>query len=251
MEQIVAALAEQHDELAEMVADLDPDGWERPSRCEGWTVADVVLHLAQTDEMALASVEGRFAEYLNSVASVYAGATNVDDGAALFVASERDHPAVEVHERWLSGAAALRNAFDAADPSRRVQWVAGELSTRTLTTTRLAEAWIHTGDVAFAFGVKPQASDRLRHIARLAWRTLPYAFERAGQQLSGPVEFDLQGPNGDAWSFVPDEPALTTVHGPATELCIVAAQRADAADTTLVADGPDGEAVLRLVRTFA
>ena len=251
MEQIVAALTEQHSELAAMLADLGPADWDRPSRCEGWSVADVVLHLAQTDEMALASVEGRFADYMDSVASVYAGATNVDEGAALLVTSERDRPASEVHERWLSGAATLRTALAAKEPADRVQWVAGELAARTLATTRLAEAWIHTGDVAFAFGVTPEPTERLRHIARLAWRTVPYAFARAGEELSGPVAFELVGPNGDEWTFAPDEPAVTTVRGPAAELCMVAGQRADAATTSLKAEGPDGDAVLSLVRTFA
>ncbi len=251
MEQIVSALADQHDELAGMLADLDPTDWERPSRCEGWTVSDVVLHLAQTDEMALASAEGRFADYMNSVAGDYAGATNVDEGAALLVEKERDRPAAEVHQRWLSGAATLRTALAAEEPRERVQWVAGELSTQTLATTRLAEAWIHTGDVAFAFGVTPEPTERLRHIARLAWRTLPYAFARAGEELSGPVAFELVGPNGDDWTFAPDEPAVTTVRGPAAELCMVAGQRADAATTSLKAEGPDDDAVLALVRTFA
>ena len=65
------------------------------------------------------------------------------------------------------------------------------------------------------------------------------------------MEFELLGPSGEAWSFVPDEPALTTVRGPAVELCLVAGQRADAEDTSLEATGPDGQAVLELVRTFA
>jgi uncharacterized protein (TIGR03084 family) len=251
MEQIVAALADQHDELAGMLADFDPADWDRPSRCDGWTVSDVVLHLAQSDEMALASVESRFTEYLEDVADEYAGATNVDEAAARGVASERGRPATEVHQRWLRGAATLREALVVSDPRRRVQWVAGDLSTRTLATTRLAEAWIHTGDVAFAFGVAPAPSDRLRHIARLAWRTLPYAFARAGEELSGPVAFELVGPNGDEWKFAPDEPAVTTVRGSAADLCVVAGQRADAAATSLKAEGPDGDAVLALVRTFA
>ena len=58
------------------------------------------------------------------------------------------------------------------DLSARVTWVAGELSARSLATTRLAETWIHTGDVADALGVSLVPTDRLRQIARLAWRTL-------------------------------------------------------------------------------
>jgi uncharacterized protein (TIGR03084 family) len=129
--------------------------------------------------------------------------------------------------------------------------VAGQLTIRTLTTTRLAETWIHSGDVAAALGVQLAPSDRLRHIARLAWRTLPYAFARDGRALGGPVAFELRGPSGDEWRFEPDEPARTVVRGEAYELCLVAARRVDPRATSLEAEGPDGEAVLALVRTYA
>jgi uncharacterized protein (TIGR03083 family) len=49
----IEALAEQQAELSGLLADIDDSGWHRPSRCEGWDVADVVLHLAQTNEMAI------------------------------------------------------------------------------------------------------------------------------------------------------------------------------------------------------
>ena len=39
---------------------------------------------------------------------------------------------------------------------------------------------------------------------RLAWRTLPYAFERADLKMHGPVALDLTGPSGDNWRFDPD-----------------------------------------------
>jgi uncharacterized protein (TIGR03084 family) len=129
--------------------------------------------------------------------------------------------------------------------------VAGELSARTLATTRLAETWIHTGDVAGALGVELEPKPRLRHIARLAWRTLPYAFAKDGRELHGPVAFHLRGPDGQAWDFTPDGDALTTVRGDGVELCNVAARRVDPVETGLVGDGPDAGAVLELVRTYA
>jgi hypothetical protein len=42
---IVAALAEQDAELSGLLAGLKESDWQRPSRCDGWSVADVVLHL--------------------------------------------------------------------------------------------------------------------------------------------------------------------------------------------------------------
>ena len=252
MHEIVIALEEQHAELEELLAPLADAEWERPTpRCPGWSITDVVLHLAQTDEMALGSVTGRFAEVLGSLTAGLAPTASLEEGVGAMVAAQRGRSAPEVHDRWRAGASALRDAFASADPSARVQWVAGEMAARTLATTRLAECWIHTGDVATALGRPVPASHRLRHIARLAWRTLPYAFGRAGRELTGPVRFTLTGPDDEVWDLVPEEPAVTTITGTALDLCQVAGQRAVAANTGLTGTGPDAAAVLDLVRTFA
>lgn len=251
MEQVLAALEEQHAELESLIGSLDEAGWRRPTPCEGWDVADVVTHLSQTDEMALASAEGRFAEFLDVLASGIEGAGGVDEGADALVVKERGRPHAEVLERWRAGAAALREALGAADPHARVQWVAGTLSVHTLTATRLAECWIHSGDVADALGVERTPTDALEHIARLAWRTLPYAFARAGRELSGPVAFRLRAPSGATWAFEPDGEPATVVEGDGAELCGVAGRRLTPDQTGLVATGPDADAVLDLVRTYA
>jgi len=245
MDDLLADLAAQHAELAEVLAGLDETGWAAPSRCAGWSVSDVVLHLAQTDEMALASLEGHLLEHVEAKAAAWMTATNVDDGAGLLVASERGDRADVVHRRWLAAAEALRTTLGTSDPHARVTWVAGELAVRTLATTRLAECWIHTRDVTTDLPVP----ERIHHIARLAWRTLPYAFTQAGRDLPGPVTFELTSPAGETWTF--GDGSGTVVRGSAFELCEVAGQRADAARTSLTADGPDAPAVLELVRTFA
>ena len=251
MDEIVAALVEQQSELLGLLAGLDEAGWQRPSRCEGWTVADVVLHVAQTNEMAVASADGRFADYLTEVGREVGPATSVDDGAALMVAAQRGGPGAAVGARYKASADQLRDLLAASDPHVRVEWVAGQLSARTLATTRLAETWIHTGDVAEALDVELVPAPRLRHIARLAWRTIPYAFTRTGRKLHGPVAFRLRGPSGEAWDFEPDEEPLTTIRGDGVELCLVAGRRVDPAKTSLTGEGPDVDAVLELVRTYA
>lgn len=251
MEAVLTALEAQHAELLALLESLDDAGWQRPTRCEGWNVADVVLHLAQTDELALASAQGRFAEGLHVLAGGAEPQGNVDDGAAAMVASERGASNGELLARWRGGATALREALAAGDPHRRVDWVAGQLSTQTLATTRLAECWIHTGDVAEALDVAQEATDRLQHIARLAWRMLPYAFARDGRQLAGPVAFDLTAPSGARWQFVPDTEPATVIEGPGADLCMVAARRVAPDATSLRGAGPDARAVLELVRTYA
>jgi uncharacterized protein (TIGR03084 family) len=248
---VLIALAAQQAELAGLVAGLDAAGLATPSRCPGWSVADVLLHLAQSNEMAVASVEGRWGAALAERGERLAGRVvgDVEDLAAVMVEVDRGDP-VAARDRWRASATATEAALAGADPAARVPWVAGEMAARTLATTRLAEAWIHTVDVAVGLDVAVAPTDRLWHVARLAWRTVPYALVQGGYEPSGPVRFALTGPDGDAWAFGAED-APTVVTGPAVDLCAVAGQRLAAADSALRADGPDADAVLRLVRTFA
>ena len=254
------AWAEQQDELADLIDDIADDGWDRGvPRCPGWTVSDVLLHLAQTNEMAIGSATGTFDEVLGSLTAGIerdgVSVSDVDDGAALMVQRDRGRPPTEVVDRWRRGVDDLAAAFDRAGPLARVTWVAGRLSVRTLIATRLAETWIHTGDIGDAIGVVPEPTQRLEHVARLAWRTLPYAFARDGRELSGPVVFDLVGPDGGRWQFTPevdpDAGPVTTVRGSGADLCLVAARRLDPADAEVHALGPEATVVLELVRTYA
>jgi uncharacterized protein (TIGR03084 family) len=250
MDDVVAALRAQQAELAGYVADLDAAGLLRPSRCPGWTVADVLLHLAQTNEMAVASVDGRLGSFVQEAAGGLAPVGSIDEWAGVLVDVQRSDPEAD-RDRGSASAEAQAEAFAGCDPAARVEWVAGQLAARTLATTRLTETWIHTVDVAAAFGSPPAPTARLWHTARLVWRTVPYALAQAGVASAGPVAFELVAPDGSTWSFGADEAPATVVTGSAAELCEVAGQRASAADTGLVAVGPDAEAVLRLVRTFA
>jgi uncharacterized protein (TIGR03084 family) len=248
---LVEDLAAEQLELKGHLEGLSEAEWQAPTRCEGWDVTDVVIHLTQSDEMAVGSARGQFAEVLAELVGGLGAAGSVDEGAALMVARQRETETTDVLERWRSTANRLVEALDGMNLSTRVMWVTGELSARSMATTRLAETWIHGGDIASAVGIQKDPTDRLKNISRLAWRTLPYAFSSAGLTMSGPVAFHLTSPSGDSWDLLPDEPALTTISGKASELCEVAARRADPSTTTLEGVGPDAKEVLALVRTYA
>lgn len=253
MEAIVAALHAQLDELDGLVRDLDDAGWAAPSACPGWSVRDVLLHLAQTNDVAIASAEGRWA----GVARMWgdpdarlAGRT-VDDLAGAAVEGS-PLSGQRVYEWWRRTADKMVSAFAACDPAERVQWVVGDMAARTLCTTRLSETWIHSTDIAAALHLELAPTDRLWHVARLVHRTIPYAFERDGRVAPGPVRFELIPPEDPSvtWRFGDDD-APTVISGPAHDLCRVAGQRAAPADTALRASGPGAEGVLTLMRTFA
>lgn len=252
MDAIIDDLAAQHAELRSYVERCTADDWSRQTRCDGWDVADVLLHLAQTDELAIASARGELDHLLDGLLGDRDDTSlTVDAAVAAQVEAERATGGAAIEARWEQSSARLLAELRAGDPHRRVTWVAGQLSLQTLATTRLAEAWIHTGDIATALGFEPAPTNRLRQITRLAWRTLPYAFAQAGIALSGPVALDLVGPNGDRWYFAADGPATTTIRGSASEFCALAGRRVTPPATSLVGEGPDAAMVLQLVRTYA
>ena len=107
---------------------LDEDGWARPSACEGWSVSDVVLHLAQTNEMAIGSARGDFtAPWLNaSSRACQPHAGDIDDGAALMVGRAARRSA-ERRARPVGAVvpATSRAPCSPARPATGCTWVAG------------------------------------------------------------------------------------------------------------------------------
>ena len=73
--------------------------------------------------------------------------------------------------------------------------MAGPVKPATLATTRLAEHWAHGLDITGPLGIEFPDTERLRHIAWLAHRTLPYALSLAGQQPVA-VRCELTVPDG-------------------------------------------------------
>jgi uncharacterized protein (TIGR03084 family) len=217
--------------------------WKTESGADGWSVADVVLHLAQSDEAVAASAAG--AGHRRDVAA----AGTVDDWAARLVDAERTSPDL-VFARWREARDAAVEALRDADPELALPWVAGSIKPATLTTTRLAEYWAHGLDITEPLGIDFADTSRLRHIAWLAHRTLPYALSRAGQEPAA-VRCSLTAPDGvSTWTFGPEE-AESQISGTASAFCRVAAQRLDPAESGLDATGPHGAAALRVVRTYA
>ena len=222
---------------------LTEEQWLTESGASGWSVADVVLHLAQSEEGVAASAGG------SSPREATAAVGTVDDWAAQMVDAERA-AAAQVFTRWRRARDAAVEALRAADPQVTLQWVTGPVKPATLATTRLAEHWAHGLDITGPLAIDFPETGRLRHIAWLAHRTLPYAFSLAGEEPAA-VRCSLAAPDGaTAWTFGPDD-AESEISGPAGAFCRVAARRLDPAASGLQATGPRGAAALRVLRTYA
>jgi uncharacterized protein (TIGR03084 family) len=239
---VIDDLVAEQDRLEAILGDLDDDAWLSPSAAAGWSIADVVLHLAQTEEAVVATAAGS-----NAPATWQAG-QSVDSQAERMVQAERASPAV-VFDRWRAARRKAVAALTAADPDQRLSWAAAPLKPATLATTRLAEHWAHGLDITDPLAIPFPDTERLRHVAWLGHASLPYAFTLAGEAPHD-VFCELVAPDGTTWSYGPDG-AESTIRGSAGAFCRVGAQRLAPDDSGLVVTGPHGPAALRVLRNYA
>jgi uncharacterized protein (TIGR03084 family) len=234
-------LAAEQAALDAVLAALPDEAWWSPSGAAGWTIADVVVHLAQTEELAVAAADGQTLDWRQY-------GDNVDDAMDALVRSESG-TAAEILARWRAAGRACVSGLRQADPQRRLQWVASTVKPATLATTRLAEHWAHALDITGPLGIDYPDTARLRHIAWLGHSTLPYALGLAGSQPRA-VYCELTAPDATVWTFGPPD-ADSSIVGSAAAFCRVGAQRLAPEDSGLVASGPHGAEALGALRNYA
>jgi uncharacterized protein (TIGR03084 family) len=238
-------LEAEDDRLEAILAALDGGSWESPSGAAGWSILDVVVHLAQTDEAVVHTITGADTGRLWGV-----GPADTVDAAMDRAVRAESAPPERVFERWRTARRAASAALRRADPAHALPWVAIPLRPKALATTRLAEHWAHGLDITGPLGAAFPDTDRLRHIAWLGHRTLPYALALLGEDTDVDVYCELSGPSGDTWTFGPPA-AESVIRGSAGEFCRVGAQRLRPEASHLRADGPHGAAALRALRNYA
>src|SRR4051812_16735277 len=146
---VIDDLEAEQDELEAVLAGLSPAGWLTPSAASGWTIADVVLHLAQTEEAVPVALTGA-----GPALDWQRFGPTVDAAMAAMVELQRAS-AGQVFERWRAARRASTAALRAANPAQSVQWGAVPLKPRTLPTTRLAGHWGHGPDITRPPGLPP------------------------------------------------------------------------------------------------
>jgi uncharacterized protein (TIGR03084 family) len=212
--EIFGDLVAEQDRLETILSGLGPDAWQTASGADGWAVADVVLHLAQTEEAVVASASGK----VDGLVCWGTEAGTLDDAMNRMVSAERSTP-TEAFQRWRAARHQAVTALRQADPQTPIQWAATPLRPSTLATTRLAEHWAHGLDITGPLGIPFPDTDRLRYIAWLAHSTLPFAFTVAGQEPHD-VLCELTAPDGTTLRYGPSD-ADSTITGSLGAFCRV------------------------------
>ena len=244
VQQILADLVAEQQALDQYLQSIKDREWAKKTPAKGWDVRDQVSHLAWSEEYAYNALEeggSRLAEAADYQTGELFTQAGVDAGRRL-------RPQ-EVIEWWRGARAKVVDSLSRKDPADRIPWFAAPMGARAFATARLMETWAHGLDIHHTFGDEPEDTPRLRHIAWLGWRALPYAFGAAGEPYEEEVGIEVIGPDFAKYSFGPTDGGQV-IRGSAGEWCRVAVQRLAAADTGLKATGEVAETALRVARAY-
>jgi uncharacterized protein (TIGR03084 family) len=247
LEQVLADLSAEGDELEAAVAPLDEPGWRTPVPAPGWDIATTIVHLAWTDECAIAAGTDKVAWDTLVERALEDPERFVDEEAYAGAKA----PAAEILTRWQNGRPALAAVLRDYPAGEKLPWYGPPMSPASMATARFMETWAHALDVYDALGIADEPTDRIRHVAHLGVRTRDFAF--GVHQLDAPPEpfrVELTAPSGELWAWGPQD-AAQRITGSAYHFCLRVTQRRHRDDLDLVATGPDANRWLDIAQAFA
>lgn len=140
--------------MEQMLADLSPQEWASPSRCEAWSVRDVVAHLVTVNQFFETSVSsGRDGHPTRMMASFDPAAH-----PSLFVEAMGAITATEVLEKFVASNDGFLGPLTSLTDDEwqlRAEAPVGHVSLERVVDHALWDAWVHERDIAMPLGVRP------------------------------------------------------------------------------------------------
>ncbi|MEV8632496.1 TIGR03084 family metal-binding protein [Streptosporangium sp. NPDC051023] len=247
MGELVADLRAETEELDGVIRGLDPAAWELPTPAEGWAVRDQISHLAWFDDAATVAATDPEAFRAARHAFLDQGESAIDELAA----ASRGLTSALLHDWFRVARARSLEAFAGLASATRLPWYGPDMSAASFVTARLMETWAHGQDVADALGVVRIPTARLRHVANIGVRAMPYGFAVRGlAPPADPIRVELTLPDGSSWTAGPIG-AANLVKGTALDFCLLVVQRRHLDDTFLEVRGETARAWADIAQAFA
>jgi uncharacterized protein (TIGR03083 family) len=167
---IAVPLIRQRRRLAMMLTGLSDEQWSHPSRCDGWSCRDVIVHLESTNPFWSASISsgvgGAPTQFLASFDPVASPAQMV---------ATSDVSADELLNRFIVSSeafAALLSSLGDGDWAMLAEAPPGHISVSAVAHHALWDSWVHERDVLLPLGIEPveeadEVAACLRYVAGL------------------------------------------------------------------------------------
>ncbi len=155
-----------------MLADLSDDEWSSATRCEAWSVQDVVAHMVSVNDFWTASMRAGLEGAPTRMMTAFDPAATPE----LFVAPMRELAPRAVFEKFVASNEAFLDVVEALDDggwAMLAESPAGHVPIRLIAHHALWDTWIHERDIALPLGLAiPHESDEvascLRYVAALS-----------------------------------------------------------------------------------
>ncbi len=226
--------ATEYERLADLLADLDPDDWRRPTECAGWDVRAMAGHCVGMAQMVTGLRETARQTMISTRAARRSGKAQVDELTALQVREQAyvpDESIATVMRETGQAAVAGRTRMPAALRALSIpqdgggvkeKWRLGFLTDTILTR----DPWTHRGDITRATGrellLSPEHDGVIVADVVVEWSI------RHGR----PFELVLTGAAGGRWQVGEGGPRLEM---DAVEFCRTLSGRGETARTDLLA----------------
>jgi uncharacterized protein (TIGR03084 family) len=247
VQQICDDLEAETAPLVDALSGIGENQWRADTPAEGWDVAETIIHLGQADYAAwLAATDAAgFERFKEELAAGRADLANAAD------ADVRSMTGAEILRWFGDERARMIDRFRQLGPKDRIPWFGPDMGALSFATARLMETWAHGIDVYDTLGIAVEPTDRLRHVAHIGVGTRGWSYVNRGlTPPDTPIRVELTGPSGDVWTWGPED-AADAVRGRALDFCLVATQRRNLADTTIVVEGEAAEEWMAIAQAFA
>ena len=202
-------LFRQRRRLERLASGLSRDQWKSASRCQDWSVQDVVTHLTGVNEFWMFSIANGLDERPTRVLSGFDPARTPDD----MVSSLRSKTSEEILDQFIATNTSLLNSLSQLSEkqwSMLAEAPPGHIPIRLVASHALWDSWVHERDIALPLGLSvPSESDEISSSLRYVC-ALSAAFGQ-GQKLTAPGFYELFAQDPEV-SFQVEINQTITVH---------------------------------------
>ncbi|HST06247.1 MAG TPA: maleylpyruvate isomerase family mycothiol-dependent enzyme [Chloroflexia bacterium] len=216
--QTLSLFADDRAALLQLLASLDPGGWERPTVCSNWSVKDVALHILGGDLANISLRRDSFFGLSPAPGEDFVPFINrINEGWV--------HEARRISPRLLIDLLAFSGPqlfayFDTLDLDQvtaHVSWAGPDPSPVWLDVAReYTERWFHQQHIRDAVG-KPGQTDRrfLAPVLDTFVYALPHTYRNTPAPQDTAIHLHITGEAGGEWSIVREDPGWTLYEGTA------------------------------------
>jgi uncharacterized protein (TIGR03084 family) len=246
LDEVLADLAAEGDDVEHLVADLPPSDWMLPTPSPRWTIAHQIGHLASGDELALLAATDpvAFGGRLGGLVGDFDSFADADAAQAAAT------PPADLLRRWRAARESLDVRLAGLPPGQKVPWMAGPMAPATMASSRIMEVFAHGQDIADALGVRRVPTARIEHVAHFGVRTRDFSYLARGlTPPEEPFRVELTAPDGRLWAWGPEN-ASQVVRGPAVDFCLLVTRRRHRDDLALTARGAEADQWLGIAQAY-